>query len=176
MAKVLQSLEMEIDYKCQDRIISVSQVYQPSPDTKSRPLYRLLHVKYMKQQISILLLQSLMKQAVQNVILSPQSYEKKDHDSHALSSSPICVTTFPEESHLFDQLYDRTVILALKEIFFKCDTEELLQSICATHTPLLISIEGNIGAGKSKFTLILFHLMSHLFLSNTLEQTQRISS
>jgi hypothetical protein len=158
MAKETMALEMEIDYKYQDRVISVSQIDQASTDSKSRPLFRLLHVKYLNQQISIVLLQSLMKQAIQNVILSPQSYVKKDNHYNALSSSPICVTTFPEESHLFDQLYDQKVIFALKEIFFKYEAEELLQSISRSHIPILISIEGNIGAGKSNFPLRLICL------------------
>jgi hypothetical protein len=153
--------EIFIDYKFRDRVISVCQLKVPKKSTAGfSSLYRLVGVKYQNKNISTDFIKSSLHQAIQNVILSPNSYDLKkvktsvghdsDDDSSNESSSPICVSSFPEDSHIYDQLFDKRVITSFKEIIFKCDAEELSSSQTIDHIPILISIEGNIGAGKSK--------------------------
>lgn len=172
------SHEIFIDYKYHQRVISVCQIKPPkksmntlgmttdssSTSSSSSPLYRIVSVKYQNKNLSTEFIQFCLHQAIQNVILSPHSYDSKkkiknthlsdhesDDDSLNESSSPICVSNFPEDSHIYDQLYDKRVITSFKEIIFKCEEQELTSSQMSDHIPILISIEGNIGAGKSKF-------------------------
>jgi hypothetical protein len=163
--------EIYIDYKYHQRIISVCQIKAAKKSTggtggssSSSSLYRLVGVKYRNKNISTNFIKLSLKQAIQNVILSPKSFDSKkknqpcsDHESDDESlnesSSPICVSSFPEDSHIYDQLYDKRVITSFKEIIFKCDDEELSSYQMVDHIPILISIEGNIGAGKSESPL-----------------------
>lgn len=169
--------EIFIDYKYNSRVLSICEVKIPkklsktsnsSSSSSSSSLYRIVSAKYKNQTISIELLKLFLKQAIQNVILSPKSYENNNKITKKNGpSSPVCVSSFPEDSHIFDQLYDKRVIMALKNLLFKCSDDELSPSeLIPDHIPILISIEGNIGAGKSTFFLLFFSL-SHLNYSNS---------
>lgn len=68
----------------------------------------------------------------------------------AAPSSPISICAFDELGHNFENGISVEALTKLREMFFSLPTSKVsMLPVVEEHTPILISIEGNIGAGKS---------------------------
>jgi hypothetical protein len=80
---------------------------------------------------------------------TPQKFSRKLFDDN--EDSPSSVTSSLDSTGSKNCLYNEEFIQQLRDVIFQPSFQSF--SLAATsHTPLLISIEGNIGAGKSNIS------------------------
>ena len=160
-----------IEYKANNRCLVIQQINN---------LFKIISLSSFNQIITKQCLETLLNisiEVIQNTTISSSSSSKDSNtlpkDSFTSSSvsnnndlhrlSPVSVSYVSDDSNIIQQLYNKKVISMLKQLFFTCDEAELSfipkiqqQLSSQQQQPILISIEGNIGAGKSKFLLIYY--------------------